>query len=318
MNTHSDPAGTRCPDHREGGSIPGGGGAALVLSGPRPSALPVLIGVPHAGRSYPEELCETMRGGEGTRLRLEDRYADLLGQEIARLTGAGILMAQAPRAMIDLNRASDDIDWSMVSGQQGRRAVPHSLANRRARSGLGLVPRRLPGLGEIWKHPIAADELEKRIAAIHRPYHQALGAELAHLRDRWGAALLLDFHSMPPLSPRYTGEEVAEIVIGDRFGLSCDPLLSAAALTNLARGGRRVAHNRPYSGGYILERHAAPARNIHAIQIEVCRSLYLDARLDQPSARLPVLARALGDMVMALARQILDLRHGDPFPVAAE
>ena len=58
--------------------------------------------------------------------------------------GAGLLVAHAPRAMLDLNRATDDVDWDMIANSKPD-GVRHSLANRRARSGLGLVPRRLPG-----------------------------------------------------------------------------------------------------------------------------------------------------------------------------
>ena len=240
-----------------GGGVTREASAAFRLYGPQPGAIPVLIGVPHAGRCYSPELDEAMRGGETTRLRLEDRHADTLAHEIARLTNAQVLVAETPRAVLDLNRASDDVDWSMVAGRGGRGGIRHSLANRRARSGLGLVPRRLPGLGEIWKRPLEPAELERRIEHIHRPYHTRLGGALESLRDHWGGAVLLDLHSMPPLASRYPGEEAAEFVVGDRFGRSCDPALSAYALACLARAGRRVAHNRPYSGGYILDRHAA-------------------------------------------------------------
>ena len=99
---------------RTGGQIPGSNGApAFVISGPSPSAIPVLIAVPHAGRAYPGSLLERMRNPGFAALRLEDRYVDLLAVEVAKATGATLLVANAPRAMIDLNRAADDIDWEM-------------------------------------------------------------------------------------------------------------------------------------------------------------------------------------------------------------
>jgi N-formylglutamate amidohydrolase len=57
------------------------------------------------------------------------------------------------------------------------------------------VPRRLPGLGELWRHRLPADELTARIECVHQPYHATLAAGLEQLRDRWGAALLIDLHS---------------------------------------------------------------------------------------------------------------------------
>src|SRR5690606_13955322 len=147
---------------------------------------------------YPAAFARNMRDQAAACLRLEDRFADLVAEAVARETGASLLIAHAPRAVIDLNRAPDDIDWDMVVGGASERRV-RNAAGRRARSGLGLVPRRLPGLGEIWRHRLPPEELEARIEQVHQPYHAALAAGLEQLRDRWGAALLIDLHSMPPL-----------------------------------------------------------------------------------------------------------------------
>lgn len=302
---------------RGGGSISGGSAPAYRLSIRSDPILPILIAVPHGGRAYPAALLESMRDAEAASLRLEDRHADTLACAIAQETGAATIVAEAPRAMIDLNRAPDDIDWAMVGG--GRPVgTRHSLANRRARSGLGLIPRRLPGLGEIWRRPIAKDELARRIEDIHRPYHVALAETLELLRDRWGAALLVDLHSMPPLRPRFPDEHATEFVIGDRFGMSCDERLTAAALRFFGKAGKPAAHNRPYSGGYVLDRHGSPLRGLHALQIEVCRSTYLDARLAEPSARLPAVARLLGGLIRTLASEIDALGRDRRLPEAAE
>lgn len=292
-------------------------GAPFTLTASSALPIPIVIAVPHAGRHYSGPLMAAMRDPAVAAARLEDRFVDLLGEAVAAATGAALLVAQAPRALIDLNRAPDDVDWSMIAGASGRRA-PNSAANRRARSGLGLVPRRLPGLGELWKHRLPLDELEARIATIHRPYHRALGRTLEQLRDRWGAAMLLDLHSMPPLRQPGQGGEGAEFVIGDRFGSSCTASLSALALRHLAESGRRVAHNRPYSGGYALDHHAAPRRGIHALQIEVCRASYLDAQLEQSGPRLPAIVKTLTSLVRLLAEEIALLGNPDAERQAAQ
>ena len=278
--------------------------------------LPVLIAAPHGGRAYSSELMENFRHSE-MRSRLEDRCVDTLARAVADETGASLLVAFAPRAMIDLNRAPDDVDWSMVRGEKPER-LRHSLANRRARSGLGLVPRRLPGVGEIWKQPIERGELDRRLNEVHRPYHLSLAATLERMRDKWGASLLLDLHSMPPLRPRYPDEVAPEFVLGDRFGASCDGRLSASALNYFGGTQRPVAHNRPYSGGYVLDRHGAPQRGLHAIQLEVCRSSYLDSRLMQPSARMPAVAKLIAGLVRRLAADVADIGQSGRMAQAAE
>lgn len=299
-----------------GGSIPGGasGQAAFSLSLPDPPPVPVLLAVPHSGRTYPASLLEAMRNPAAAVLRLEDRFVDLLAEAVARETGAGLLVAHAPRAMIDLNRASDDVDWDMVADGMPEKSA-RQAAGRRARSGLGLIPRRLPGLGEVWRRRMTHAELADRIDGIHRPYHGALATALESLRDRWGAALLIDLHSMPPLGPQSGSDAAAMFVIGDRFGASSGGALSAAALDHFAADGWRAVHNRPYAGGYVLDRHGAPARGLHALQVEVCRSAYLDAPLHEPGPGFAAVARTLTGLVRRMAEE---LAAGRRLPQAAE
>lgn len=258
-----------------------------------------------------------MRDHEATSVRLEDRYVDALAVEVARLTGAPLLLAHAPRAVLDLNRDREDIDWSMVAGKSPK-TPRNSQVNRRARSGLGLVPRRLPGFGEIWKDKLQRAEIDERIEGIHKPYHAALNRELETIRDEWGAALLIDLHSMPPLRRGFGEDHAPEFVIGDRFGASCDSSLASCAFRHFELHGRTAAHNRPYSGGFVLDHHSAPQRGLHAIQLEVCRASYLDSALDKPTADLSPMAQLIAGLVRELGAATASLCHGRHFDLAAE
>lgn len=287
-----------------GGVLPGDPAMpAFELVQRRPAPIPVLIAVPHAGRSYPAELLAAMRHPANTCIRLEDRMADSIGRAVADQTGAVLLVAHAPRALIDLNRAPEDMDWEMVAGPvpkgSGRLA-----AGRRARSGLGLVPRRLPATGELWRERMSHDDLEARLELVHRPYHATLAQALEGLRDRWGGALLVDLHSMPPLGPKIGADPAADFVIGDRFGSSCAARLSLAAIDYLGQAGWRAAHNRPYAGGYVLDRHASPPRGLHAVQLEVCRATYLDSALREPGEGLGRVVEAVAGLVRHLAEEL--------------
>lgn len=263
--------------------------------------IPVLIAVPHAGRQYSPGLLARLRHPAEASLRLEDRYADLVAEAVARETGAALLVAHAPRAMIDLNRSPDDVDWEMISGRSPP-SRSRLAAGKRSRSGLGLVPRRLPGLGELWSGRLSQGELAERIESVHQPYHLALARTLDAMRDKWGAGLLIDLHSMPPLGPKGGIDPAADFVIGDRFGGSCDGRLVMAALDHFDAEGVRAAHNRPYAGGYVLDRHGAPTRNINAMQLEICRAAYLDRELREPGEGL---ARAVM-LVTGLVRRLAD------------
>ncbi len=300
-----------------GGLIPGGEGQpAYLLHRHQTSAIPVIIAVPHAGREYPASLVNRMRHPGEAAPRLEDRYVDLVARKVAEATGAALLVASAPRAMIDLNRSPEDVDWEMIAGPRSGYVRSRLAVGRRSRSGLGLVPRRLPGLGELWRQRLPAAELSRRIEQVHAPYHLALSQTLESLRDRWGAALLLDLHSMPPLGPKTGDNAAVDYVIGDRFGAACEGQLVGAALEHLDANRARAAHNRPYAGGYVLDRHGAPARGLSAMQLEICRAIYLDPQLREPGDGLEAVAEMVTGLVMRLASEVVRTARG--FSQAAE
>ncbi len=257
--------------------------------------VPVLISVPHAGRDYPAEIYDNLRLPAACLLRLEDRYADLLARD-AVTAGFPVITAHKARAWIDLNRDEGDIDVEMVCGlSSAGRPVPGA----KQRGGLGLIPRRLAGSGDIWKHPITADALNHRIVSYHRSYHGVVSLILKRMRDQFGAAILLDLHSMPPLDD-------VQFVIGDRFGRSAANRYSELLLSRLRLEGFEAAVNHPYSGEHILRRHGDGARNIHAIQLEVCRSLYLDPDLREPGPRLAAIAALVTDLARMLSDDLTD------------
>ena len=260
-------------------------------------ASPVVVSVPHAGRDYSAILLAQARVPVATLRRLEDRHADLLAHGlIAR--GHDVLVARAPRALIDLNRDMREVDPMMVRG------LPHGVAllpSAKLRGGLGLVPRRLPGANELWRGPFDWADIQYRIATIHQPYHAALAERLVRARAAFGYAILLDLHSMPPL-PATQDAPTARIVLGDRFGRSASARLMARAADLFAGHGLVVAQNHPYPGNYLIERHGRPRDNVHAMQVEIDRSLYLDSALDRPG---PGLA-AMQAMILRLADVLAD------------
>lgn len=261
-----------------------------------PPSGPVLLSVPHAGRAYDTAVLTGLRVPFASTLPLEDRHADRL-TDAALAARVPTIIADTPRLMIDLNRAPDDIDPESVLGGFGR-GIP---ASAKARAGLGLVPTRLWGVGPLWRKAIDPADIATRIRSVHAPYHAAIAAGLESARQRYGTALLIDLHSMPPIA----GDDAPDIVIGDRFGSSAATQVTATAEAVLKGLGFRVAINAPYAGGYIITRHAAPQSSIHALQIEVDRRLYLDAALSEPSEGLARLQKAVLTLVESLAEEMM-------------
>ncbi len=258
---------------------------------------PVLLSVPHAGREYPSALYDQLRLPPSSLVRLEDRYADYLSRD-AIAAGIPTIVALRPRAWIDLNRDARDMDQDMLVPADRDRNVTLGV---KARGGLGLVPRRLSGEGDIWRRLFTSAEISERVDGYHRPYHQQVSALLDRIYARFGGAILLDLHSMPPLD-RSNGKPAASFVVGDVFGKSASSRVTEIVSTHIKQAGFRSALNHPYSGDYILRTHGAVAQNIHAVQLEVDRALYLDPDLQQPGAGLASITRLVADICNGLAR----------------
>lgn len=265
---------------------------------PARGSLPVLLSVPHSGRDYDESVLANAAKGRRALESLEDPLVDrLVWRAVA--AGVGAVIQHVPRAMIDCNRDEEEVDPLAIGGI-GRGAV-----GPRARHGLGIIPSRTHRHGSLWRRPIDREEFRRRVEQVHAPYHKALAEGLDRLRTVHGEALLLDCHSMPP---RRGG---ADIVVGDRHGTSAAAWLSAEAARLAEEAGFRVALNDPYAGGAIVCRHGRPDQGVHALQLEICRSTYLerDGRtagpgFDRVAQLVETLAASLGTAL--LARQLRD------------
>jgi N-formylglutamate amidohydrolase len=274
--------------------------------GPARPGSPVVLSVPHAGRAYSNGLLAAARVSRARLESLEDRLVDRLVWRAVE-DGAAALIADSPRAEIDLNRDERELDPAMVLP---RPPADSTVESPRTRGGLGLIPARIAGSGAIWRQRIAAAEVARRIDGIHRPYHRAIEAELKAARERFGIAILLDCHSMPPRGA--AGE--APVVLGDRNGGSMAETLVAAAEGAVRDAGFAVARNAPYAGGHITERHGRPERGIHALQLELDRSLYLAPDLRSTGPGFDRVARLIAAIASALAAAAME----PPQAIAAE
>jgi len=267
--------------------------APFLTIGPADPVSPVIVSVPHAGRYYPPALAALVSVPPDRLVALEDRHVDAVAQAAVR--DETMLVATHARAWIDLNRSpADDRDPAIDAGAP----PPFGSRSDKVRSGIGLIPRRAGGAENMWRRKLTDAEVRDRIDRVHAPYHAALAGLLASAHARFGLAVLLDLHSMPPL----TGFDPAAVVLGDRFGRSCPGHLTARAAAAVQRHGLSLAIDRPYAGGHILDAHAAPRAGIHALQLEIDRSLYLDPALDRPGeglARTAAMVRSVIDTLAA-------------------
>lgn len=197
---------------------------------------------------------------------LTERLAD-------RLDACAVLSGYS-RLLVDCNRAADDptlicelSDGAVVSGNRG----------------------------------LPPEEVARRIALYHAPYHAAVAERIARLRERVAAPPVISIHSFTP-SMRGRARPWHVGILWNR-----DPRLAVPLLEKLGREPDiTVGDNEPYSGrsnvGYTMRRHGADAGLPHVL-IEVRQDELGDpAGIDRWADRL---GRILGEIIA----------EGSPFAV---
>ena len=261
--------------------------------GERPGAVgpsPLVFASPHSGRVYPSDMGASTRLGETAIRSSEDALVDQL-IEAAPRHGCTVLLARYARAYVDVNREPYELDAAMFEDD-----LPDFARARTARvaAGLGSIARLVAEGREIYDRKLTFAEASGRIETVHKPYHQTLRCLLAEARDANGAAILVDWHSMPGAAGRGgAGRRQVDMVLGDRFGSTCSPALTDAVERSLVGLGYVVSRNAPYAGGYTTEAYGRPIEGIHALQIEISRALYLDENSLSPK---PGFSRLAGDL----------------------
>jgi len=278
-----------------------GDGAVAVTRPPTGVAeRPLVLSSPHSGAIYPADFLRQSRLDPTSLRRSEDCFVDrLFGGAPGR--GATLVRALFPRAYVDPNREPYELDPTMFADVLPAFANTRSL---RVLGGLGTIARVVADGAEIYREKLSFAEAESRIVACYRPYHAALADALATAERRHGVALLLDCHSMPSTGgpgERDAGQGRPDIVLGDRFGMSCVPLVIETAESLLRGLGYRVTRNDPYAGGYITHHYGRPRRGRHALQIELNRALYMNETRLEPNQGFDRLQGDLDRLVSALA-----------------
>jgi N-formylglutamate amidohydrolase len=244
-------------------------------------ATPLIFASPHSGRLYPARMMAATRLDGAAIRRSEDAYVDQLIAAAPR-HGATLIRALFARVFFDVNREPWELDPAMFEDE-----LPAYARGRSARvaAGLGAIARIVSEGQEIYDRKLSFAEARERVEAVHQPYHAALAALIAGVKAERGLAVLVDWHSMPAAAAQQAGLGAGcDMVLGDRFGAACAPVLSRQVERELEAMGYKVARNAPYAGGYTTEHYGRPARGVHALQIEVNRALYVDEATLEPTA----------------------------------
>jgi N-formylglutamate deformylase len=269
---------------------------SFVLTEPRAPEVPVIVEVPHAGLEVDAETLATLVApalaiGRDADLYVDELYAD------APDSGATLLTARMSRYVCDLNRSEHDVDRDTVLGASGRPS-PHGLIWRSTTDNRAAIAR-----------PLSRAELDRRLQAYYRPYHDQLDVLVRDRLARHGFVIVVSGHSMPSRGRDGhddPGRERADVVPGTRQRTTAAPAVIDVAERVAERFQLALAHDEPYRGGHTTVRYGRPAAGIHAIQIELNRKLYMD---EHTLSKKPNEFRVVRSFCRSLVQELSALRQ---------
>jgi N-formylglutamate deformylase len=247
---------------------------------------PLVVSIPHLGTLIPPPLRPLYTDAALT-VADTDWHLDRL-YAFARELGATVIGARVSRYVIDLNRPPND--ESLYPGQ----------------TTTGLCPAETFRGEPIYKPDCAPDatQREARVAQYWQPYHEALASELTRLRERHANVLLWEAHSIAGVLPRLFDGKLPDLNLGTQEGRTCAPAVQQAAVDAMAASTYTWVANGRFKGGYITRHFGAPERGIHALQLEMCQSTYMNEQA--PFDYLPQRAEAVQPTLHRMVCAALD------------
>jgi N-formylglutamate deformylase len=274
-----------------------------LLAPERPFA-PVIFTSAHSGRDYSADLLTGVRLCALSLRRSEDSFVDELFSA-APAHGAPLLAANFPRAFCDANREAWELDPAMFAER-----LPDwvNTTSSRVSAGLGTIAKVVASGEAIYSAKLPFAEAERRIFTYWRPFHDTLAYLIQDIRARFGYCLVIDCHSMPSNGQgKRAGGRPVDFVLGDLHGSACASRVTRAAEALLTGKGYLVRRNDPYAGGFITRHYGRPAEDVHVLQIEIARALYMNEARIERLPDFPFVQRQISDLVAALTLQVHDL-----------
>ena len=280
-------------------SLFAGCGEAWDVVAPAKQTIPLVFASPHSGTSYPNDFVAASRLDSLALRRSEDSFVDEIFADTPN-HGAPLIRAHFPRAYVDPNREPFELDPDMFDDELPAYVNTHSP---RVSAGLGTIARVVANGEEIYRDKLNFEDAKARIERCYWPYHQALAHLIEGTRAQFGSCLLIDCHSMPSVGgpmDRDAGRRRVDFVLGDVFGTACASFVTDSVEGFLRERGYNVTRNLPYAGGFTTRHYGRPQSGVHALQIEINRSLYMDEGRFERRPYITVLSEAMGELAERL------------------
>jgi len=227
---------------------------------PTAPRVPIIISSPHSGTFFPPDIASRLYTEKAQNPDDTDWFIDRL-YDFAPQLGITVIKANYSRWVVDLNRDPE----SKPLYNDGRVIT-------------GLTPLTNFNGDALYQSGEPDDaEIAQRVTDYYNPYHDKIKQLLDETKIEFGIALLFDAHSIRKIVPGIQQEPFPDLILGDNDGTSASAKIIDAAWNALQTHAYKAEHNHPFKGGYITRSFGRPAENIHALQLEMAKTNYMDA-----------------------------------------
>lgn len=227
---------------------------------PTAKKVPFLLSIPHCGTEFPADLKDNYVPELVENLDDTDWYLDKLYNFASEL-GITTIYAKYSRWLIDLNREPN----SKPLYNDGR-----------------IITELCPttdflGNNIYLKKEFEPDKAEKerRLDKYFFPYHNKIDELLKELKNEFGQVLFWDGHSIRRQVKTIQTEPFPDFILGNNDGKTADEKIIKTAIETLKKSDWQINHNSPFKGGFLTRSKGDPSGNIHALQLEMSKDLYM-------------------------------------------
>lgn len=232
-----------------------------VVITPKVTKVPFVLSIPHSGIDFPSELKDLYNQDLIAKPDDTDWFLQQL-YDFASELGITIIYAKYSRWVIDLNRdpASKPLynDGRIITALT---PVTDFLGNQ-------IYTNKDNEPNE--------KEVERRLSTYYWPYYKKIEELIADLQKEFKHVQFWDAHSIRSFVPTIRKDKFPEMILGDNDEKTADNKLIDLVIKSLSDSSFQVNHNNPFKGGHLTRYFGNPQKNIHALQLEMIKSLYME------------------------------------------
>ena len=229
---------------------------------------PLLVMTPHSGRNYDKDFLKYICLNIHELRNTEDFFIDRLFSPVRN--NFSFLNATFPRIFVDANRSPLEIDSTMW--EENNLKTLFDSNSSKVLNGIGVFAKYNLFGKVIYSSKLPFSEANRRLLSFYFPYHKKIREIIRKIKSNYNKMLALDCHSMAA----DLVDNKTDIVLSNRDNKSSSRELLVLVKKSLKKFSYNIQVNEPFKGGFITRNYGNPKKDIHFIQVEINKKLYMD------------------------------------------